>query len=171
MPQKVKKLDDMIARSLIEHVGWRLWQASQIWQNRFRRGMVDAGYPWFNEARATMVPYIGRAGSRQSDLAARSGLTKQAVQQLIDALVRDGVVERSPDPDDARGRLVYFTAAGMQLLADANVVKQRIEQEFNSAIGAAALARLNTELARLISSDAENQEPAVPNQGRAQKSG
>lgn len=107
--------------------------------------------------RATMVPYIGRSGSRQSDLTARSGLTKQAVQQLIDALVRDGVVERRPDPDDARGRLVYFSAAGIQLLADANVVKRRTEQEFNCAIGAAAVARLNTELARLIGSDAESQ--------------
>ena len=81
------------------------------------------------------------------------------------------MVERRLDPDDARGRLVYFTAAGMQLLADANVVKRRIEQEFNSAIGAAALARLNTELARLIDSDLESHEPAVPNQGRTQKSG
>ena len=79
---------------------------------------------------------MDRGGTRQVDLVARSGLTKQAVQQFIDELVEDGIVERIRDPDDGRGRIVVFTARGRQVLADANAVKQRVEERFRRKLGA-----------------------------------
>ena len=150
MAKQVKKLDEIGDPPLIEHVGWRLWRASQIWQERFTRGMVERGYPWFREARAAVIPHIDRAGTRQAVLTTRLGLTKQAVQQLVDALVGDGVVERRLDPGDARGRVVCFTPKGLRVLADANVVKRQIEQEFARAVTAESFSRLNAELTRLI---------------------
>jgi DNA-binding MarR family transcriptional regulator len=156
MTRKVKHLDEIAAPPLIEHVGWRLWRVTQIWQDRFTRGMVEQGHAWFREARAAVVPHIDRAGTRQADLTARLGMTKQAVQQLVDALVQDGVVERRPDPNDARGRVVCFTPRGLRVLGDANRVKKQIEQELARAVGAESLSRLNAELLRVIEEYAQD---------------
>lgn len=147
----VKILDRMTTTPLIDHVGWKLWQASELWQERFVREMVDAGYPWFGEARAALIPCIDRAGTRQAELTARLGSSKQAVQQLLDVLVDDGVLERRPDPDDARARLVCFTRKGLKVLADANEAKKRIQLDYERTLGKAEFSRLVAALERVIS--------------------
>ncbi len=149
MPRKVKTLDEA-APPLIDHVGFRLFGASAAWQERFATEMRAAGYAWFGEARAALVPHIDRSGTRQSDLTGRLGMTKQAVQQLVDALAADGIVERRTDPEDARGRLVGFTNDGLRMLADANVVKQRIEADYRRRLGAKAWRALEDGLAALL---------------------
>lgn len=140
----------MATTPLIDHIGWQLWRASQLWQQRFEREMVEAGYPWFAEARAALIPHVDRAGTRQAELTARLGLSKQAVQQLLDVLVEDGVLERRPDPDDARARLVCFTRKGLKVLADANEVKKRIQSEYQRTLGRAEFSRLVAALDRAI---------------------
>jgi DNA-binding MarR family transcriptional regulator len=150
MAKQVKNLDENIFPQPIEHVGWRLWRANQIWQERFTQGMVAKGHVWFKEARAAIIPHIGRKGIGQTELTIRLRLTKQAVQQLVDALVEDDVVERRQDPNDLRGRIVCFTRKGLRVLTDANLVKRQIEQEFESAVNPESFSRLNLELRRLI---------------------
>jgi len=154
----------MTTTPLIGHIGLQLWRASQLWQQRFAREMVEAGYPWYGEARAALIPRIDRAGTRQTELTARVGLSKQAVQQLLDALVEDGVLERRPDPDDARARLVCFTRKGLAVLADANEVKKRIQGEYQRILGKAEFSRLVAALDQIISArdEAVDQETKRP---------
>ncbi len=144
----VKKVDETIP-PLIDHVGWRLWRASQQWMRRFSAEMVAAGHPVFAEARSQLIPHIAREGTRQSELVTRMGLSKQAVQQLVVALEDDGLVERLPDPDDRRGKVVAFTPRGLALLAAANVVKQRIEKDYRTRLGPEEFAQLVRALDRL----------------------
>lgn len=159
MPQEVKQLDEIDAPPLIEHIGWNLWRASQLWQQRLRTGMVAAGHAWFGEARAAVIPHLERSGTRQAELVTRMGLSKQAVQQLVDALVLDGIVERRADPADARGRLVCFTQQGLRVLADANAVKRGIEDDFRASLGPQVFSALNDALERLVAQPAPMQAP------------
>jgi len=145
----VKRLDDPDFPELLDHVGIRLWRATALWKKEFDAGMVALGYPWFAHARSGLLAYLGRKGARQSELAERAGLTKQAVQQFVDGLVADGAVERVPDPADARAKIVVFTAYGRKVLADANRVKLKIESEFRKTLGAADFERLCEALERL----------------------
>ena len=139
---------------LIDHVGWQLWRANRDWQHRFRIAMINAGHPSFAEARGALVPYIDREGTRQSDLATRAGLTKQAVQQLVDGLESDGLVERRADPDDARARRVHFTRTGLRALSDANEVKRGIERDYRRRLGDAGFEALQSALAALVDDSA-----------------
>lgn len=157
MTKTVKLLDDIGSPPLLDHVGWRLWQASHLWQGQFSSRMVTAGHSWFGEARAALIPHVARTGTRQQELADRLGLTKQAIQQFVDLLVEDGVVERRSDPRDARGRLVCFTKAGLRVLADANVVKLQIEEEYGRVLGAKGLSTLANALATVVAAFAEGQ--------------
>jgi DNA-binding MarR family transcriptional regulator len=144
----VKRLDE-IETSLADHVGWRLWQASRAWQAEFVAAMRDAGHGWLTDARATLMGMIPRSGIRQSDLLARLGTTKQAVQQLLDGLEAEGVVERVADPRDRRGRLVRYTQKGHAALRDGDRIKPQIERDWIARIGDARFGALMDALREL----------------------
>jgi DNA-binding MarR family transcriptional regulator len=137
----VKPLDENPVE-LLDHVGWRLWRISGQWKALFEAGMRARGYKWFGEARSNVVGFIGRNGLRQKQLVIRMGLSKQAVQQLVDELVEEGIVERRPDPADLRGNIVTFTRAGRAMLRDANAVKLCIEDTYRKKIGDREFHRL-----------------------------
>ena len=55
------------------------------------------------------------------------GVSKQAVQQLVDQLEAQHVVRRVADPADKRARRVELTALGLADFAERNRVKRAIE--------------------------------------------
>ncbi len=130
----VKYLDDDLPE-VIDHVGWRLFEASRRWKEEFVAGVIERGHAWYGEARANLLQYMEVEGLRQAELTRRSGLSKQAVQQFIDELVADGVLQRVPDPGDRRGNFIVFTPAGQELRRDANAVKRRIERRWRKRLG------------------------------------
>ncbi|MEJ6404850.1 MarR family winged helix-turn-helix transcriptional regulator [Yoonia sp. 2307UL14-13] len=144
----VKKVDDLRP----DHVGWRLWDAAASWKDRFAAEMVAAGHDWYAEARSSVVPYVGINGTRQADIVARMGLSKQAVQQLIVDLERSGILRRDPDPDDGRGKIVRFTEAGLAAQRDSARVKRKVEAEIRTKLGDADFERL-MEILRKIGSE------------------
>lgn len=160
----VKSLDDSGESGtnppLLDHVGWRLWQAGRLWVDLFIAGMQQAGHGWFGLAQANLLGCLPRSGTRQGVLAERTGLSKQAVQQLVDDLVAAGILVRTPDPADKRARIVRYTEAGQAAMADGNRVKLAIEAEFASQLGDADLARLKAILAKLADSRAGTGWPA-----------
>src|SRR5690606_5309316 len=101
----VKKLDDL---EPIAHVGWRITLVARQWKARFDAEMRRHGQSWMTEARGAVIGHLRQGGMPQSALPAAMGISKQAVQQLVDELVAEGIVERVPDPADARGRIVRF---------------------------------------------------------------
>lgn len=56
----------------------------------------------------SLLPFLDYEGTRISVLADRMGISKQAVQQLVDELEAMGGVHRIPDPTDGRAKLVKF---------------------------------------------------------------
>ncbi len=135
---------------LIDHIGWDLWRATDSWVRRFTQAMVDRGYFWFGEARGGLIQHIGPGGVPQTALAARAGMTKQAVQQHLDDLVKDSVVERIPDPLDARRKWVQFTADGILAFETANEIKRAIEADYQRLMGKAAFDGMKRSLALII---------------------
>jgi DNA-binding MarR family transcriptional regulator len=59
---------------------------------------------------------------RMTDLADRVVLSRSGLTRLVDRLQREGLVERHPDPGDARGLFTVMTDKGRAALRDAAVV-------------------------------------------------
>ena len=136
-----------------DHLGWRLWQANRRWQDEFVAGMQHAGHDWFTRARAALLAHVGRDGIRQSVLVERCGTTKQAVQQLIDGLEKEGVLERQVDGADSRSRIVVQTAKGLSAIRDGNRIKQAIDDRWERELGPETFERLMLALARVAEPD------------------
>lgn len=129
------KLLDENSEPLPDHVGWRLWQANRAWQTEFAAAMRAAGHGWFTEARAGLLGHVARGGVRQSMLIERAGITKQAVQQLLDGLEAERVIERLADAKDRRGKHIRYTPYGLSALRDGDRIKLEIEKRYRDRIG------------------------------------
>ncbi len=110
-------------------------------------------------AHTALFPHIDLEGTRQTVLASRLGISKQAVGQLVDDLVAMGMVERVPDPDDARARLVCFTATGRLALLDGLAVLMQLQAELEGRLGAEVMHTLQQNLAALLSALEEGTAP------------
>jgi DNA-binding MarR family transcriptional regulator len=92
-------------------------------------------------------------GTRASTLAERSGLTRQALTQIVDDLERLGYVERRPDPDDRRAKLVVYTERGRTAFEAGRHIIEDIERRYATALGTAEFAALRASLLRLLGQD------------------
>jgi DNA-binding MarR family transcriptional regulator len=101
-------------------------------------------------AHTRLFPYIAQEGTRPSDIAKQLGITKQAVQQLVDDLVDLQVVEVGPDPVDGRARLVRFTSQGQVAIAHGLGVLADLEEELARDVGKARMKELGSILTDLL---------------------
>lgn len=145
----VKPLDDKHPL-LPEHVGVDLWRAATAWRDRFHAEMVERGHTWMGDARGSIATHLDPDGLSQAELVRRMGVSKQAVQQLVDALEAEGIVRREADPNDGRGRRVVYTERGVASLRDGVKVKRAIEAEYKKRLGVRSYAALVEALAKLV---------------------
>ncbi len=73
-----------------------------------------AGYEQAKPAHNSVFATLPVAGARTADLAARAGVTRQSMGEVVRDLVDGGVLEMQADPDDRRAKLVTYTEAGLE---------------------------------------------------------
>jgi DNA-binding MarR family transcriptional regulator len=69
---------------------------------------------------------------------------------LIDRLEAAGFVERQPDPNDRRARLIQLTPRGRQVLKEGIAASDEVEAKFLTALSAAEQKNFRKALASLI---------------------
>jgi DNA-binding MarR family transcriptional regulator len=109
-----------------------------------------AGYPDVRQVHFSVTRHIDTvAGSRVGDLAARAGITKAAMGQLVAECARLDLVSLSSDPSDGRAKVVRLTKRGHELLSVTQRCSKQIEAEFTAAIGAKKFGALREGLVAL----------------------
>jgi DNA-binding MarR family transcriptional regulator len=96
-----------------------------------------AGYADITAAHQAVFENIDRDGTRLTTLAQRSGITHQAMSELVHALERAGYLERRPDPADGRARIIRLTPRGQALVRQALRDIREIEAAWNAQFQAA----------------------------------
>ena len=79
--------------------------------------------------------HLSLEGSRLIDLAASAGMTKQAMGDLVTQCEAWGLVQRTPDPLDARARRIVFTETGLSWLRAFEQAVAQAEAEFKQEVG------------------------------------
>lgn len=98
----------------------------------------------------TLFPHIDLEGTRPSVLATKLGISKQAVGQMVEELSQMGMLERVPDPSDARAYLVRFSEQGRKGLFAGLALLREIEADLASQVGAADIEHMHRTLVRLL---------------------
>ena len=86
-------------------------------------------------AHVHITRHLALGGSRLTDLARAAGMSKQAMGDLVDQCTAWGLVQREPDPLDARARRVVFTPVGLAWLQAFKDAVAQAEAEFREAVG------------------------------------
>ena len=86
-------------------------------------------------AHVHITRHLSLRGDRLGDLAGRAGMTKQAMGALVDQCEAWGLVERRPDPLDARARRVQFTPSGHAWLRAFQSAVAQAEAELRAEVG------------------------------------
>src|SRR5580692_10453760 len=87
-------------------VGALLRMPTEAVHRRILKEAQTAGFEDFVPAHLAVLRYPGPDGRRPSELAAESGLTKQAMNYLLGQLEDLGYLVRRDDPDDQRSKRV-----------------------------------------------------------------
>lgn len=96
-----------------------------------------------------LFPHVDLEGTRQTELARRVGVSKQAIHQLVSELEALGVLERVPDPSDRRATLVRFTNKKGRSLLDGLAMLAELERELEMGIGQKRMRALHDALSAL----------------------
>jgi DNA-binding MarR family transcriptional regulator len=105
------------------------------------------GHTGLRPAHGRLMVFLGWEGSRVSDIARALDVSKNAIGQLVSELEDLGYVERAPDPRDGRAKIVRYTPHGVDLMADAAAIGERLDARLEEIIGAARLAQFRSALA------------------------
>lgn len=91
-------------------------------------------------------------------IARRMGLTRQAVQRIVNDLAAEGLVTLEENPDHKRARLVLLSAAGTAAFAEASERQAGWAERLGEGLDAGALAAA-TQLLRVLDARLREGEP------------
>jgi DNA-binding MarR family transcriptional regulator len=115
-------------------------------ENRIIQAVRDAGFDDLTLAQARVFQRIAPGGSRLTDLAEQSQMTKQSIAGLVDELERMRYVRRVPDPNDRRARLIQVDKRGTRAAKAAHAAHAQIQAEWRSHLGARRFSQLRETL-------------------------
>ena len=115
-----------------------------------RAELATQGFTDLRPVHNAVFAQVVGGGARITDVAAKLGVTKQAVTFLVDELEAGGYLERVPDPSDGRAKLVRLTARGQTAGRIALRSAQRLDQQWAAVVGPERLADLKATLWDLV---------------------
>ena len=115
------------------------------------RATLDAqGFDDQGRSDGYVLRTLGGAPMTVSGLAERLAITKQGAGQLVDDMERRGYLERRPDPDDGRARLLHLSERGARALAAARRFHRHYERRLVREHGPEAVATLRGLLSAMV---------------------
>jgi DNA-binding MarR family transcriptional regulator len=115
------------------------WEALR---RRMLERLHEHGHADLDMPHLTVFQYPGPHEARPSELAARLGISKQALNYLLGELERLGYLERRADPDDLRSRRIALTHRGEQAVRVIRDAVAEVEREWRAKLGARRFAQL-----------------------------
>lgn len=101
-------------------------------------------------ARTKLLLLLERDGPRRSiDIAEIFGQSPRTVTEAIDALEKEGLVRRDPDPNDRRAKLVSVTSAGKAASAKTEPLRQELINQVFGCLSAQEREAMQSMLDRL----------------------
>lgn len=108
------------------------------------------GYADIRPPHAHVLAHTTGRGIRLTDLAARAQLSLAAVSEFVTELEELGYLERRPDPDDGRAKLIVPTPRGRQAFKDGARGVAEIERRWASLVGGGAFEHTCGVMQRLL---------------------
>ena len=124
------------------NIGLLCFIVQRAMEDRVLADLAAAGFDDVTVAQARVLARVSSKGTRVTDLAEQTRVTKQTVTFIVDQLERAGYVRRVLDPVDARARLVAFADRGLAAQKVARRTEVVVQEESTRHLGHRTTARL-----------------------------
>jgi DNA-binding MarR family transcriptional regulator len=132
-------------------LGFLLAKATQRWNELLAERFAAAGYPDVRPSYGSvLLPLYEEDGLRMGELARRARLSKQTMTTMIRRLEHDRLVERRPDPRDARASLVFLTRRSRRFEPVASATLRELDRLVRRRLSAERLAAVKDALRQLV---------------------
>ena len=132
-----------------DNFGNLLREPGRVIQELVAQEVARRGFDDLRPALLAVGQHVRADGSRVTELAELSMLTKPTVVHMVDELERLGYVERRPDPADGRAKLVLLTGRGREAEAAGREAITQIRDACEELIGRPTMTRLEADLRTL----------------------
>lgn len=114
----------------------QLFMRAFYWADESLQNLISAkGWPAITRAQSLVFVNIGEGVTRPSEIAARVGVTRQAIHQTLNELIELGYLRLEPDATDKRAKVIRYTEQGARLGMDALAALKDVETELATRIG------------------------------------
>jgi DNA-binding MarR family transcriptional regulator len=127
----------------------------------FRGELESAGYADLRPTHGCVFRFVREDGMRLTELATLAGITKQSAGEIVDELARLGYVERIPDPEDRRAKLISLTAKGEEAQRVGYGLFGEIEARWAERYGPERVAAMRELLQEIAASEAPHLVPEL----------
>jgi DNA-binding MarR family transcriptional regulator len=124
-------------------------------RHRLLAELQTAGHRSLTAAHMYVFQSPGPDGVRPTELAARTNMTKQAMNHLLSGLERAGYLQRAPAPDDGRGTVVYLTGQGRNVERIMREGSGKIERDWAKRLGHGRVEELRSIMRELDALETE----------------
>ena len=132
------------------HLALLLRLTSQHYAQEVDAALRAAGFADIRPAHANIFPFVPPEGIQVSELARLARVRKQTTAEAVAQLERFGYVERRPDPNDRRARLVFLTAKGREVGPVAVAAGRRVDARWAELTSREEIESLRASLQRLL---------------------
>src|SRR3954451_20602051 len=131
------------------NLGLLLREPYRIGSEELHRRIAQRGHKEIRAPHGRVFEFLDGEGTQVSELSRRAQITKQSMAELVAHLERHGYVERVPDPDDRRAKLVRATKRGSELYGIARDFVAEVEAEWTRKLGKRKMQQLRSLLEEL----------------------
>lgn len=121
----------------------------ELLRHRQLEGLRARGFTDVHEAYLSVFQWPGPQGLRPVELAARTRMSRQALNHLLGQLESGGYLQRHHDPKDGQAKRIELTRRGETLGLALREVVAEVEREWAQQIGHTRLEQLRSILTEL----------------------
>ena len=134
-----------------DDLGFLLAKATQRWNELLAERFAAAGYADVRPSYGSvLLPLYEQDGLRMGELARRARLSKQTMTTMIRRLEGGKLVERRPDPQDARASLIFLTPRSRQFEPVAAATLRGLDTLARRRLSAQGVAAVKEALRELV---------------------
>ncbi len=133
------------------NTGRLLYEGFDLYNAALLSSLKHSEFAAIRNTHLNLLRHLDAEGTRMTDLATRSNLTKAAITGLVRSCRTLGLVTVGPSTEDARTRVVRFSPKGLGLMEHIQKTLLTIERRLAIRLGSEAYGQLRAALVTLSS--------------------
>lgn len=121
------------------HLGQLLLRAFYWMDEGLQYGLQVKGWPEVTHAQSMLIITVSEGVTRPSAIARQLGISRQAVHQSLNEMVKLGVLELVQDPDDGRAKRVQIPKLVLPIVQEARKISTSLEKKLVKRLGGDSL--------------------------------